>query len=55
MALLQKNGDLCLFWWFCCKEGDNNNIVAFSLVEHVKKVMTGDFYLFIYLFLVLMV
>jgi hypothetical protein len=29
MALLQKNGDLCLFCWFCYKEGDGNNVVAF--------------------------
>jgi len=30
MALATKNsGDMRLFWWFCCEEGDGNNVVAF--------------------------
>jgi hypothetical protein len=29
MALLQKNGDLRLFWWFCNKKGDGNDVFAF--------------------------
>jgi hypothetical protein len=24
-----KNGDLCLFWWFCYKEGDGDNVITF--------------------------
>jgi hypothetical protein len=24
-----KNGDLHLFWWFCRKQGDHNNVFAF--------------------------
>jgi len=29
MALLQGNGDLRLSLWFCCEEGDGNNVVNF--------------------------
>jgi hypothetical protein len=41
MALLQKNGDLCLFWWFCCEEGDNSNVVAFFYGGWVVKKAMG--------------
>jgi len=29
MALLQGNGDVHLFLWFCCEESDDSNVVAF--------------------------
>jgi hypothetical protein len=43
MALLQRNGDLRLFWWFCYEEGDSSDVVAF--------LYGGGF---IYLFLLLL-
>jgi hypothetical protein len=29
MALLHKMAAWALFLWFCCKEGDDNNVVTF--------------------------
>jgi len=26
---IKNSGDMRLFWWFCCEEGDGNNVVAF--------------------------
>jgi hypothetical protein len=49
MALLQKNGNLHLFWWFCCKESDGRNVFAFFYGDGVlKKVMAASDFLFIF-------
>jgi hypothetical protein len=45
----------CAFLWFCCKEGDNINVITFLYGGGVvqKAMAKGDIfflYLFIYLF-----
>jgi uncharacterized membrane protein len=45
-------GYMCLFLWFCYKEGDGSNVVTFlyggGVVE--KAMAEGNFFSFIYLF-----
>jgi hypothetical protein len=41
---------MCLFWWFCYKEGDGSNVVTFLYSGGVvKKAMaTCDLFIFIF-------
>jgi hypothetical protein len=53
MALLQKNGNLHLFWWFCWEKGDGSNVIAFLYGgDVVKKAMAtiGFFFFFFWSF-----
>ncbi len=53
-GFVAKNGDgnfCCLFQWFCYKEGDGNNVVAFFYGGGVvKKAMATGNLLFLFLF-----
>jgi hypothetical protein len=53
MALLEQNGNLCLFWCFCYEEGDNSNVVTFFYGGGVmEKVMAeGGFFFFFFKFI----
>jgi hypothetical protein len=34
-ALLQGNGKFAFLLWFCYEEGDNSNVVTFSMVADI--------------------
>jgi hypothetical protein len=52
MAFLQKNGDLCLFGWFCWEECDGSNVAFFYGGGVVKKAIeVGGFFFSFFLFI----